>query len=72
MHQLINYLTIRGMGSRAGAFGGEYRFWLCLILMLMAITFIMIMMMICRSRLRDSRADAVDGGQVGTKLSDWI
>ena len=52
MHQLINYLTIRGMGSRAGAFGGEYRFWLCLILMLMAITFIMIMMMICRSRLR--------------------
>ena len=50
MHQLINYLTIRGMGSRAGAFGGEYRFWLCLILM--AITFIMIMMMICRSRLR--------------------
>ena len=52
MHQLINYLTIRGMGSRAGAFGGEYRFWLCLILMLMAITFIMIMMMICRSRQR--------------------
>ena len=52
MYQLINYLTIRGMGSRAGAFGGEYRFWLCLILMLMAITFIMIMMMICRSRLR--------------------
>ena len=52
MHQLINYLTIRGMGSRAGAFGGEYRFWLCLILMLMAITFIIIMMMICRSRQR--------------------
>ena len=52
MHQLIDYLTIRGMGSRAGAFGGEYRFWLCLILMLMAITFIMIMMMICKSRQR--------------------
>ena len=52
MPQLIDYLTICGMGSRAGAFGGEYRFWLCLILMLMAITFIMIMMMICRSRLK--------------------